>query len=157
VGVIDRLETVDVHEREDESPIRSSGPVDLPLQIDRPTITPKRSGQAVKACLMPLETSLSAIVPGAPAIVRCPPSVVCGLPPVLGGLRGVAPWGATVASIAPLRRPVALVGRPIASLRRQVALVGSGVTLAVAPRGTIRHTCWSLPLVLGARPRRLRR
>jgi hypothetical protein len=83
---------------------------------------------------MPVVTSLSAIVPCAPAVVRRAPAIVCGPLPVVGGLRGVAPRGATVGSIAPLRCSVALIGRPVASVRREVALVSSGVTLAVAPQ-----------------------
>jgi hypothetical protein len=152
VSVIDRLETVNVDEGQDESPIRPSGPIDLPTQVDHTTLTPKGSCQAVQTCLMPVATRLSAIVPCPPAIVRCPPAIMCGAPPVGGGSRGAA-----VASIAPLRHSVALVGRPIALLRRQVALVSSGVTLAVASRGKIRHTCWTLRRVLGARPLWLRR
>jgi hypothetical protein len=87
---------------------------------------------------MPVAIRLSAIVSCPSAVVRCAPAIVCGAPavvcgaePVVGGLRGVWLRGATVASIASLRRSVALVGRPIASLRSQVALVSSGVTPAV--------------------------
>jgi hypothetical protein len=88
---------------------------------------------------MPVATRLSAVIPCPPAIVRCAPAIVCGAPPVVGGLRGAWLRRATVASIALVRRSVALVGCPIASLRRQVALVSSGVTLAVTPQG-IRHS-----------------
>ena len=47
--VIGRLETVDVDEGEDESPIRATDPVDLPLEIDKAAIASKRSGQTVEA------------------------------------------------------------------------------------------------------------
>jgi hypothetical protein len=115
------------------------------LQIDHPTITSKCSGQAVKACLMPVATRLSAIVLCAPTVVRRPATIACGAPPVVGGLRGVAPRRATVGSIALLRRSVALSGRPVASLRRQVALLSSSVPLAVASQRAIRRTCPALP------------
>jgi len=49
--VIDRLQTVNVDERENESSIRAARPVKLPLEIDQAALTSKRPGQAVNASL----------------------------------------------------------------------------------------------------------
>ena len=76
VLVVDRLETVDVDEGDDESPVRSTGAVDLPLEIHRPALTSKRSGQAVKAGLLPVACCQPAIVRRQPAVVRRQSAVV---------------------------------------------------------------------------------
>jgi hypothetical protein len=66
--VIDRLETVDVDEGENESPSRATGPVDLPLQIDQPPATLKRSGQDINACLLAVAGGLVAVARGFDAV-----------------------------------------------------------------------------------------
>ena len=119
--VIDRFQTVDVDEGENESPIRAAGTIDLPLQIDQATVTSKRSGQAINA-------RLRAIAGGLPPIVCGPLTITRSVGPVAGCRCAVAARLRALTRREAAVRPVALVGRTIARLGRAVTFLGRAVT-----------------------------
>jgi hypothetical protein len=121
--VVDRLETVDVDEGENESPIRPAGPVDLPLEIDHAVVTSKRPGQVVNA-------GLRAVTGGLLPILRRPLTITRSLGSVAGCQRPLARREAAVRPFAIVGRAVASLGRSVASISRAVASLGRSVALA---------------------------
>jgi hypothetical protein len=130
VHVIDRLEAVDVDERENEPPIRPAGPGDLPLELGQAALTPKHPGQPIDACLRPFATGPLAIVRRLLPIPRRPGSVARPLLSVACRVLELAPREAaarplafTGRAVAPTCGTVTYLGRAVARLRRAVALV----------------------------------
>jgi len=62
--VVDCLETTDIHEGEDESPVRAASAGNLPLEINQAAIPAKGSGRDVNARLGAVAGSLASIAGG---------------------------------------------------------------------------------------------
>ena len=127
VHVIDDLETVHVDEGEDELPVRAAGPVDLPLEIGQATVTSKRPGQAVNACLLAVAGRLL-------TITRSRGSVAGRGFAVAGRLLALSDSEAAV-------RPYAVVGRSIAFVRRMVTQLGHAIASAGSVVALVATAC----------------
>jgi hypothetical protein len=130
--VVDRLETIDVDEGENESAIRATRTSDLPPDVEQAAATRKRAGQHVNSRRRALARRVAAIMCGALTIARSFHPVPRARLAVVCRLLALAPRRAA-------GRPFLHRGGAIASLGGAIASFGGAVAFfggAVASLGT---------------------
>jgi hypothetical protein len=119
--VIDRLEPIDVDERENESAIRATCPGHLPLEVDQSATTAERAGQHVNSRLRAIARGLAPIASGTLTIARSVHPVLRSRLAVTCRLFARAPRQAAARRFPVLFGAVASLGGAVASLRGAVA------------------------------------